>query len=130
MSGWDAYTNKLIAGGCSGAAIYGLDNGAVWHKQGTLDITDAEVQSAIAHLRAGTEASLPATGLKCNNVKLMCLGCGGGVARAKKGDVGLVMQKTNRTVVVGHGGAGLRIPLETIGAAVGDLAGSLMDNQY
>jgi len=99
MSGWNAYTDALVATkNVTSAAIIGLD-GNTWASSGGLSVTPAEAKVLIS---AFADASpLRAGGLNAGGVKYIALQCDDKVLMGKKGAGGVIVSKSGKTIVVG-----------------------------
>jgi hypothetical protein len=101
MSGWAAYTTALVnTKNVSYAAIIGLD-GATWANSDAKNfpITAAEAKTLVAAFKDASP--LRANGLIAGGVKHIALGCDDSVLQGKKGTGGIVVGKTNKTIVIG-----------------------------
>jgi len=99
MSGWAAYTTALVnTKNVSVAAIMGND-GKTWAASTGFVPTPDEVKSLVAAFKDAT--ALRAGGLKCAGTKYITLGCDEAVLQGKKGTGGIIVCKTNKTVVIG-----------------------------
>jgi profilin len=99
MAGWAAYTTALVATkNVSTAAIVGQD-GKTWAATTGFSVTADEVKALVAGFKDAS--SLRANGLKAGGVKYITLGCDADVLQGKKGTGGIVVARTNKTVVLG-----------------------------
>jgi profilin len=99
MSGWAAYTKALMdTKNVSQAAIMGSD-GKTWATTTGFAPTSDEVKALVAGYKDAT--ALRASGLKCAGTKYITLGCDAEVLQGKKGTGGIIVCKTNKTVVIG-----------------------------
>jgi profilin len=99
MSGWAAYTNALVATkNVSQAAIVGHD-GKTWATTTGFAATADEVKAMVAAYK--NAEPLRAGGLKVAGTKYITLGCDTEVLNGKKGTGGVIVCKTNKTVVIG-----------------------------
>lgn len=102
MSGWDAYTQNLIAQGqTSGAAIVGFPDGGLW------------AQTSVA--LQGTEGKdicdrfsnpFNGQGIVVGGVKYMATACNDQQLTGKKGPTGVCITKSGRAVIISVYGEG------------------------
>jgi len=98
---WAAYTTALVnTKNVSIAAICGHD-GATWANSDSkgFPVTAAEVKAIVGAFKDATP--LRTGGLIAGGVKYIALGCDDSVIQGKKGTGGVVIAKTNKTVVFG-----------------------------
>jgi len=100
-TGWALYTNALVATKhVSYAGIFGLD-GATWANSDAkaLPASAVEVKALAAAFKDASP--LRASGLMLGGVKYIALGCDEKTLLGKKGTGGVIVAKTNKTIVVG-----------------------------
>jgi profilin len=98
---WSAYTTALVnTKNVSSAAIFGLD-GVCWANSDAkaLPITAAEIKAIIPAFK--DPSPLRSGGLHVAGIKYIALGCDDSCIQGKKGTGGVIICKTNKTVVVG-----------------------------
>jgi profilin len=101
MSGWAAYTTALVnTKNVSVAAIVGLD-GTTWANSDAkaLPITAAEAKALVAAYKDATP--LRTGGMHVGGVRYIALGCDDNILQGKKGTGGVIVAKSNKTIVVG-----------------------------
>jgi len=101
MAGWAAYTNALVATKhVTYAAIVGLD-GATWANSNAkaFPISAAEAKVLVGAFKDPTP--LRTGGLTAGGVKYIALGCDAELLQGKKGTGGVIVAKSNKTIVFG-----------------------------
>jgi len=101
MSGWAAYTTALVnTKNVSIAAIVGLD-GTTWANSDAkgLPITAAEAKALVAAFK--DPSPLRSGGMHIGGVRYIALGCDDSTLQGKKGTGGVIVAKSNKTIVVG-----------------------------
>eukprot|EP00053_Salpingoeca_punica_P004120 m.47277 g.47277 ORF g.47277 m.47277 type:complete len:128 (+) comp12619_c0_seq1:111-494(+) len=101
MSGWDAYTSRLVeSGAVTKAAIHGLD-GNVWSTSPQFSMTQADTLKCIAAMNEGNPGGLSASGINAAGVRYICIRVEEDRVIGKKGDAGIIMCKGKSFVIVG-----------------------------
>jgi len=101
MSGWAAYTTALVnTKNVSIAAIVGQD-GVTWANSDAkaFPVTAVEGKALVAAFKDATP--LRSGGLFAGGVKYIALGCDDQLIQGKKGTGGVIIAKTNKTIVIG-----------------------------